>query len=203
MNVTSASESFAIKLLEVFHSWDLNSDIKQHISQNGNTIYRIWVRGKISLQRPSGIIYNYTGNDDFIISKRISMTQHNEHPFYCEDLSENSKWRIIGNKIVHVSNSNRISFRTNVSKRILEELKKLALKHNTKINHLIENGLTNMLLQDELPLNQITKSMDRIQYKTTYDKELLLTLKAFAKERDIYINELIELCVQYIDIKKS
>ncbi|WP_394188029.1 LAGLIDADG family homing endonuclease [Paenisporosarcina quisquiliarum] len=202
VNVTSASESFATKLLEVFHSWDLNSDIKQHISQNGNTIYRIWVRGKISLQRLSGIIYNYT-IDDFIISKRISMTQHNKHPFYHEDLSENSKWRIIGNKIVHVSNSNRISFRTNVSRSILEEIKNLALKQNTKVNHLIENGLTNMLLQDELPLNQITKSMDRIQYKTTYDKELLLTLKAFAKERDLYINELIELSIHFIDIKKS
>ena len=203
MNVTSASESFAIKLLKVFHSWELNSDIKQHVSQNGNTIYRIWVRGKNSLQRLSGIIYQYTGNDDFIISKRISMTQHSKHPFYHEDLSENSKWSIIGNKIVHVSNSNRISFRTNVSKRILEELKKLAIKHNTKINHLIENGLTNMLLQDELSWNQITKSMDRIQYKTTYDKDLLLNLKAFAKERDLYINELIELSVQFIDIKKS
>ena len=151
VNVTSASESFANKLLEVFHSWELNSDIKQHVSQKGNTIYRIWVRGKNSLQRLSGIIYKYTGNDDFVISKRISMTQHSKHRFYHEDLSENSKWRIIGNKIVHVSNSNRISFRTNVSKRILEELKKMALKHNTKINHLIENGLTNMLLQDELP----------------------------------------------------
>jgi len=201
MNVTSASESFATKLLKVFHSWDLNSDIKQHVSQNGNTIYRIWVRGKISVQRLSGIIYHYAGNDDFIISKRISMTKHSEQPFYHEDLNDHSKWRKVGTKIVHISNSNRISFRTNVSKSILEDVKKLALKHNTKVNHLIENGLINMLLQDEFHNYQTTKSTDRIQYKSTYDKDLLAAIKKLAKEHNLYINTLIELSIKHIDIK--
>ncbi len=44
---------------------------------------------------------------------------------------------------------------------------------------------------------------DRIQYKTTYDKELLIQLKEFAKKHNLFINDVIEYSIQYIDIKKS
>ena len=57
MNVTSGSLNFAEGLLEVFQSWNLKSDITEIKTQNGNAIYRIWVRGKLELQKLSEIIY--------------------------------------------------------------------------------------------------------------------------------------------------
>ena len=37
---------FAEGLLTVFQSWKLRSEITSEISQVGNPIYRVWVKGK-------------------------------------------------------------------------------------------------------------------------------------------------------------
>ena len=85
----------------------------------------------------------------------------------------------------------RISFRTNVSKSLLESLKGLASKNNTHVNHLIENGLKNLFLQTDIKLNKIIKPTDRVQYKTTYDKQILDDLKVAAKHHRVDMNDLI------------
>lgn len=53
------------------------------------------------------------------------------------------------------------------------------------LNHLIEIGLKNLLAQNEISFNSQTRPDDRIQFKTTYDKELLTNIKKFPK-RIIY-----------------
>ncbi len=53
------------------------------------------------------------------------------------------------------------------------------------LNQLIEIGLKNLLAQNEISFNSQTRPDDRIQFKTTYDKELLTNIKKFPK-RIIY-----------------
>jgi intein/homing endonuclease len=65
MNVTSGSLNFAFGLLEVFRSWKLKSNITEIKTQNGNAIYRIWVRGKLELQKLSEIVYKEANSEDF------------------------------------------------------------------------------------------------------------------------------------------
>ncbi len=74
MNVTSGSRIFAEGLLSVFQSWKLRSEITSVISQTGNSIYRIWVKGKYDLPKLAKIIYN-DATDNYISYKKDYMTQ--------------------------------------------------------------------------------------------------------------------------------
>lgn len=200
MNVTSGSLNFSEGLLEVFQSWKLKSDITEIKTQNGNAIYRIWVRGKLELQKLSKIIYKEANSENFHIYKRIYMTQHSVDPYLIEDDSKIPLWKIVDGKIVRTSISTRISFRTNISKSLLDTLKALAYQHKTHVNHLFESGLMNLLSQKDFTFTKIMKPTDRVQYKTTYDIQLLHDLKVAAKHHKLNMNDLIEHSVQFIDL---
>ena len=123
------------------------------------------------------------------------MTQHSIKPYLVEDELKNPLWKIVDEKMVRNQVNTRISFRTNVSKSLLESLKGLASKNNTHVNHLIENGLKNLFLQTDINLNKI-----RVQYKTTYDKQMLDDLKVAARHLKVDMNDLIEHCLQFIEL---
>lgn len=74
MNVTTGSEKFANGLLSVFKAWNLRSEISQQITQSGNPIYRVWVKGKDELPKLAKIIYN-DATDNHIAYKKEHMTQ--------------------------------------------------------------------------------------------------------------------------------
>lgn len=103
--------------------------------------------------------------------------------------------------LIHVTDETRIKFRTNISKSILDTLNQIAKQNNTHVNYLIENGLENVLSQGIITFNKELRPKDRVQYKTTYDKELLDTVKVFASNHDLYINDVIEYSINFIDIK--
>lgn len=202
MNVTSASLEFAENLLSVFHSWGLKSHITEYISTNNNSIFRIWVRGKLGLQNLSKILYKDANTEDFHYYKRVYMSQHADQPFLVKDNRNPPRWKLVLGKIVHTPISSRVSFRTSISRTILETLNKLAVENNTYVNYLIENGLENFLGHQDKELSKPVDSKDRIQYKSTYDKELLNGIKELAKHQEVFINEVIEHSVQYIDLTK-
>jgi hypothetical protein len=202
MNITSASQTFAEHLLQVFLSWELITDLKSIKCQSENTIYRIWVRGKTSLQKLSTIIYTHATADDFLIHKRVFMSQFNKKPYLSADFNNPARWIIVNSKIVQTPISNRISFRTNISKTILDDLSLMAHEYKCKVNYLLEIGLQHLLDNKEHLNFRIYKARDRIQYKSTYDKDLLVNIRMLAIEKELRLNELIEMSVQFIDIKK-
>ena len=112
-------------------------------------------------------------------------------------------WKNINGKLFHVTDHSRIKFRTNISKSILKDLKVLAENNDTFVNYLLESGLQNLLSSGEIFYNKETRPKDRVQYKTTYDKELLIKVKEFAKQHKLFINDVIEYSVNLIDIEKS
>lgn len=112
-------------------------------------------------------------------------------------------WKVINGKLQQTSDTDRVKFRTNISKVILNDLQKLADEHNTHINYLLESGLLQVLNQEIISFNKDLRPKDRVQYKTTYDKELLEEIKKKAKEHNIFINDLIEYSVQFINVEES
>lgn len=66
--------------LIVFQSWKLRSEITSEVSQAGNPIYRVWVKGKNTLPKLAKILYN-DATDNYISYKRKLMTQHSEEKF--------------------------------------------------------------------------------------------------------------------------
>jgi hypothetical protein len=115
-------------------------------------------------------------------------------------------WKLIDGSLIQTTDISRTKFRTNVSKSILESLKVMAEENNSHVNYLLESGLKNVLVNGLISFNKESRPKDRIQYKTTYDKELLDEVKEFAKKHSLYINDVIEYSVQHInveDIKKN
>lgn len=70
-----SNQDFAARLLFVFQSWQLRSEITITVSPAGNYIYRIWVKGKYELPKLAEIIYNNAASDNFILHKRQRMSQ--------------------------------------------------------------------------------------------------------------------------------
>lgn len=112
-------------------------------------------------------------------------------------------WKLVNGHLTQTTDTSRVKFRTNISKAILEELDTLAQTHDTHVNYLLETGLQNVLTQGVITYNKELRPKDRVQFKTTYDQELLANLKEFAKSHHLFINDVIEYSVNYIDIEKS
>jgi len=208
MNITSGSKAFAKSTHKVFQSWSLFTAITQEISQAGNPIYRIWVKGKSSLVSLAKIIYcDEIGT--YISYKRINMSQHSSQTMiHIEHLLNNlgyklidkSLWKLVNGKLIKNIDSTRVKFRTTLSKSLLEHLDRLARENSTHINKLIENGLQNLFSNSDFVLNKNSRPKDRIQYKTTFDQKLLNQVKEAAKKHDIFINDLIEYSAKYISL---
>jgi hypothetical protein len=71
MNITTGSKEFAEGLLSVFQSWKLRSEISLQTSSSGNSVYRVWVKGKEVLPELAKIIYNETIEPYTSYKKRI------------------------------------------------------------------------------------------------------------------------------------
>lgn len=109
-------------------------------------------------------------------------------------------WKKVNGRLIQTTDESRVKFRTNVSKSILDNLESLAIQHNTHVNYLIESGLQTVLSQGVITFNKESRPKDRVQYKTTYDQELLDQVKEFAKNHHLFINDVIEYSVNFINL---
>ncbi|WP_236036306.1 LAGLIDADG family homing endonuclease [Heyndrickxia oleronia] len=184
MNITTGSKSFVYSVASIFESWNLNFSITHIKSQANNLIYRIWVKGKNDLLQLANILYsNEIGY--YINHKRINMIQHSnwqlrrlENLLNTENftLSKMCNWIMVDGKLIKNSTiyNPRVKFRTNLSQTILDQLNIWANELNIHVNYLIENGLQNLLLTNEaIEFNKKSRPKDRIQFKTTYNSQLL------------------------------
>lgn len=112
-------------------------------------------------------------------------------------------WKNIDGKLIQVTDASRMKFRTNISKATLGQLSRLAEKHNTYVNYLLETGLETVLNEDVIVFNKKARPKDRVQYKTTYDKELLNAVREFAKRHNLFVNDVIEYSAGFVDVTKS
>lgn len=106
----------------------------------------------------------------------------------------------VNGRLVHLTDPSRVKFRTNISKAILEELNELAEKNDTHINYLLETGLAAVLASDVITFNKAARPKDRVQYKTSYDKDLIAKTRDFAKRNGLCTNDVLEYSASYIDL---
>jgi len=110
-------------------------------------------------------------------------------------------WKLVDGRLIQTKDESRAKFRTNISKVVLESLRAMATENGTHVNYLLENGLRKVLSEGIITFNKESRPKDRIQYKTTYDEELLESVKKFAKAHELFINDVIEYSVQFIDVE--
>ncbi|MFJ5769854.1 LAGLIDADG family homing endonuclease [Psychrobacillus sp. NPDC093180] len=197
--VTSASLEFANALLNLYQSWYLKSGILIQTTINQNTIYRIWVKGKADVAKLSEVVYRNADTENFHIYKRVFMSQHAQNPYLIEDTNDPARWKINNGKIVLIPNSSRIGYKSRISQSILDKLKIQAANNNTYVNYMIERALKLFLEKTEITFTRNQKPKDRVEFSSTYDKELIEQVKLFAKSKRVPINEIIEYSIQHID----
>lgn len=112
-------------------------------------------------------------------------------------------WKKINGKLVHMTDQSRVKFRTNISKSILNELREIANAHDTHVNYLLETGLSETLTLGAITIDKKKRPKDRVQYKTTYDRELLEQVREFSIKNNVFVNDVIEYSVRFINIEES
>lgn len=112
-------------------------------------------------------------------------------------------WKMVDGRLVHTTDVSRTKFRTNISQSILDYLKTVAAENDTHVNYLIETGLKEVLTLGVISFDKKSRPKDRVQYKTTYDKELLESVRDLAISNNLFINDVIEYSVEYIDVENS
>lgn len=110
-------------------------------------------------------------------------------------------WKLHNGKLIQTTDETRVRYKTRMSAAIIEQLKELAAKHNTHIGYLLENGYSNLLQTGTISFNKKNRPKDRIEFRTTCDNELLQSMKDFAKQHELNLNDAIEASVAYIHVE--
>ena len=111
-------------------------------------------------------------------------------------------WKLQNGKLIQTTDESRSRYKTRMSAAIIEQLKEMADKHDTHIGYLLENGYSNLLQMGTISYNKNNRPKDRIEFRTTCDKELLQSMKEFAKQNELNLNDIIEASVAYIQVEE-
>lgn len=115
-------------------------------------------------------------------------------------------WKIVNHKLIQTTDESRARYKTRISAALIEQLKQLAVEHDTHIGYLLENGYLNLLQSETISYNKKNRPKDRVEFRTTCDEQLLAHLKDFAKQQQLNLNDVIEESVKYIrleDVKNA
>ena len=109
-------------------------------------------------------------------------------------------WKNINGKLVQTVDDTRQEYKTRISKSMIEDLKKLAEEHNSHIGYLLENSFENLLKENYIVYDKKQRPKDRVEFRTTCNKETLTSLREFAKDNKLNLNDCIEASIEYIDL---
>lgn len=109
-------------------------------------------------------------------------------------------WKLINGRLIQTTDDSRTRYKTRISAALLEELKTLAITHDTHVGYLLENGYLNLLATNNLTYDKKNRPKDRIEFRTTCDEELLEAVRIFAKREQLNVNDVIEASVKYIEL---
>jgi hypothetical protein len=111
-------------------------------------------------------------------------------------------WKLVNGKLVQSVDESRSEYKTRISAALIQQLKLQAKESNTHIGYLLESGFENILNEDAIIFDKKNRPKDRVDFRTTCDKDILNKLKIFAKKNSLNLNDVIEASVAYIDKRK-
>ncbi|CAM5224025.1 LAGLIDADG DNA endonuclease family protein OS=Ureibacillus acetophenoni OX=614649 GN=SAMN05877842_103170 PE=4 SV=1 [Ureibacillus acetophenoni] len=111
-------------------------------------------------------------------------------------------WKLYNGKLIHTKDDTRVRYKTRISKAMIDELNIMANEHNTHIGYLLESGFENILKEKDIFYDKKKRPKDRVEFRTTCDKEIIEKLRNFAKDNKLNLNDVIEASISYIQIDK-
>ncbi|MDI7741780.1 rRNA methyltransferase [Lysinibacillus fusiformis] len=109
-------------------------------------------------------------------------------------------WKLVNGKLMQTIDDTRAEYKTRISKTLITKLKQLADEHNTHVGYLLENGFEKILNENYINFDKKNRPKDRVDFRTTCNKETLESLKIFAKENKLNLNDVIEASSALISI---
>lgn len=111
-------------------------------------------------------------------------------------------WEKINGRLVPVTDKTRVRFKTYIAKEMLESLDNIAQKEETYIGYLIENGLKNLIEDQNFVFNKTKRLKGKVEFRTTCDKEILRQAKEVAKRQKLNFTDVIQASIRYIEINE-
>ncbi|PYF05697.1 rRNA methyltransferase [Ureibacillus chungkukjangi] len=111
-------------------------------------------------------------------------------------------WKSVNGRLIQTVDDTRAEYKTRISKSLLTELKKLADEHNTHVGYLLETGFVQILKENYINFDKKNRPKDRVEFRTTCNKEVLENLRVFAKDNKLNLNDVIEASCNLIDIEQ-
>ncbi|MFJ8235880.1 rRNA methyltransferase [Ureibacillus sp. NPDC094379] len=110
-------------------------------------------------------------------------------------------WKLVNGKLKQIVDETRSEYKTRISKSMLDELKKLAEEHNTNVGYILETGFQNIIKDNVVVFDKKNRPKDRVEFRTTCNKEILENLRLLAKANKLNLNDVIEASIPMIDVK--
>lgn len=111
-------------------------------------------------------------------------------------------WKIIDGRLIQTVDESRVEYKTRISASFIKKLKEMAKQSNSHIGYLLENGYENILNESTLIYDKKNRPKDRVEFRTTCDKETLEKLRLFAKSNKVNLNDVIEASESYINLEE-
>ncbi|MEI4768129.1 rRNA methyltransferase [Psychrobacillus sp. FJAT-51614] len=111
-------------------------------------------------------------------------------------------WKLINGRLIQTIDESRSEYKTRISSELINELKIMAEQNNTHIGYLLENGFENILKEGTIIFDKKKRPKDRVEFRTTCDKEILDKLRLFAKSNSLNLNDVIEASFSFINISE-
>ena len=109
-------------------------------------------------------------------------------------------WKLSNGRLIQTTDDTRVRYKTRISAAMIDQLKQLAQEQDTFIGYLLESGYSNMLESGHITYNKKNRPKDRVEFRTTCDKELLQAMKDFAEQHQLNLNDCIEASIAYINL---
>lgn len=111
-------------------------------------------------------------------------------------------WKKANGRLIQTTDNSITRFKTYISQEQLTHLGSLAADYNTHISYLLENGLKNLILESDFIFNKRKRLRDKVEFRTTCNKKILLQAKKFAKTHNLNLTDVIQASVSYINISE-
>lgn len=111
-------------------------------------------------------------------------------------------WKNINGRLIHTTDQSITRFKTYISQEQLFNLTNLATDYHTHISYLLENGLKNIVSDTEFTFNKKLRLRDKVEFRTTCNKEILFNAKEFAKTHNLNFTDVIQASISYIKLSE-
>lgn len=109
-------------------------------------------------------------------------------------------WKRVNGHLIHITDPSRVKYKTYISRKQLDYLRHLEEVYDTHVSYLLENGIKNAATNVDFSFLKKDRLRDKIEFRTTCDKEILEQGRSLAKKHGLNFTDVIQASIEHIDL---